>query len=271
MSQINPMNECIKDLKNPMDLRGKNAIVTGGNRGIGFGIATAFTQRGASVAILCRNIEDGKRAAEELNAEGGNAIAVHCNITDTDSVKTAVQEVWEKFGAVDVLVNNAGISLRKPFLELDEDMHEFTDVVDVNLVGAARMSLICGKRMAAAGGGSIINITSVGGTLSNSAEMQPMAGYTSSKAALNHLTRTLAVELSRDNIRVNGVAPGPTHSSLEDGLSEEMRLSFSRRLCTRRFGEGLEIGAMCAYLASPEAAQICGSIIAVDGGILVKG
>jgi len=264
------MNEAIKSLRNPMDLNGKSAIVTGGNRGIGFGISTALSQRGARVAILCRDIEDGRRAAELLNNDGGEAIAVLCDVSETEAVKAAVAEVWERFGRVDILVNNAGISCCKPFLELDDDLHEFTDVVDVNLYGAMRMSHACAKRMAAAGGGSIINITSVGGFVCNIADIQPMAGYSASKAALNHMTRALAVELGASNIRVNGVAPGPTHSNLDDMMSDEFRKMVSTETCTRRFGEPLEIGAMCAYLASDEAAQITGSVIAVDGGILVK-
>lgn len=267
---MDAMNEAITNLKNPMDLHGKSAIVTGGNRGIGFGVATALSQRGAQVAILCRNDEDGRAAAEKLNADGGKAVSVHCDITDTESVKAAVAAAWERFGRVDILVNNAGVSLRKPFIELDDDMHEFSSVVDVNLVGTARMSLACAKRMADAGGGCIINITSVGGFICNSAEHMPMSGYSASKAALNHMTRSLAVELRRYNIRVNGVAPGPTHSDLDAMMSDEMRDTVASNTCSGRFGAPLEVGAMCAYLASDEAAQIDGSVIAVDGGIIVK-
>ncbi|MCL2493984.1 MAG: glucose 1-dehydrogenase [Clostridiales bacterium] len=270
---MDAMNKPITDLRNPMDLSGKSAIVTGGNRGIGFGISTAFSQRGAQVAILCRNIEGGRRAADELRADGGKAIAVQCDITDAESVTNAVKTVWEEFGRVDVLVNNAGVSsLPKSLIEFSDDIHEFTDIVDVNLFGTVRMSLACAKRMADAGGGCIINIASVGGFLSNSAAFnQPMSGYQVSKAALLHLTKVLAVELDPCNIRVNCVAPGPTHTDLDELLSEEMRKGMSTRTCTRRFGAGLEIGSMCAYLASNEAAQIDGSVIAVDGGILVKG
>jgi len=267
---MDPMNSAIKDIKNPMDLSGKNVIVTGGNRGIGFGISTAFAQRGARVAILCRNVEEGRRAAAGLVSEGYKVTAVKCDISSGESVRQAVEVVWKDFGRVDVLVNNAGISLKKAFLELDDDLKEFTGIVDVNLIGTVRITLACAKRMAQAGGGCIINITSVGGFLSSAAEFQPMSGYQASKAALNHLTKVLAVELGRHNIRVNGVAPGPTHSALDDMMDEKMRNSAGGKMCTRRFGEGIEVGAMCAFLASAEAAQIDGSIIAVDGGLLVK-
>ncbi|MCL1897010.1 MAG: SDR family oxidoreductase [Clostridiales bacterium] len=267
---MDAMNEAVTNLRNPMDLHGKSAIVTGGDRGIGFGIATALSQRGAKVAILCRNAREGSIAAEKLNQDGGRAVFLYCDITDTESVKAAVAAAWDQFERIDILVNNAGVSLRKPFIELDDDMREFSSVVDVNLTGTARMSLACAKRMAAAGGGCIINITSVGGFICNSAEHMPMSGYTASKAALNHLTRSLAVELRRYNIRVNGVAPGPTHSGLDAMMSEEMRNTVMSNTCSGRFGAPLEVGAMCAYLASDEAAQIDGSVIAVDGGIIVK-
>jgi NAD(P)-dependent dehydrogenase (short-subunit alcohol dehydrogenase family) len=202
-------------------------------------------------------------------AQGYEAMAVECDIRSGESVCRAAETAWAAFGRVDVLVNNAGISVKKPFLELGDDLSEFSDVVDVNLIGTARMTLACAKRMAGVGG-CIINITSVGGSICSSAEFQPMSGYQASKAALNHLTKVLAVELGRHNIRVNAVAPGPTHSDLDEMMSDKMRNSVVERTCTRRFGEGIEVGAMCAYLASAEAAQIDGSIIAVDGGLLVK-
>jgi NAD(P)-dependent dehydrogenase (short-subunit alcohol dehydrogenase family) len=267
---MEPMNKAITDIRNPMNLRGKNAIISGGERGIGFGIATAFSQRGARVAVLCPDLESSRKAAAELNADGGKAIAAQCDITDVESVKSAVRTVWEEFEHVDVLVNNAGISVRKAFLEFSDDLREFTSVVNTNLFGTLRMTLACARRMAVAGGGCIINISSVGGFTCSLVEGQPMSGYQASKAALNHLTKMYALELSGSNIRVVGVAPGPTHTDLDAMLSDEMRNSLASRTCTRRFGEALEIGAMCAYLASDEAAQINGVVIPVDGGLLAK-
>lgn len=264
------MKESITDLKNPMCLKGKTAIVSGGERGIGFGIATAFSQRGAKVAILCPDIESSRKAADELIANGGEAIALKCDITDVESVKTAVGEAWNTFGRVDILVNNAGISVRKPFLEFDDDIHEFTSVINVNLFGTMRMTLACAKRMAAQGGGCIINISSIGGLTCSLVEGGPMAGYQASKAALNHLTQMNAVEFSPSNIRVLAVAPGPTHTDLDAMLSDEIRESMAKRTCTGRWGEALEIGALCAYLASDEATQINGVVIPVDGGLLAK-
>jgi NAD(P)-dependent dehydrogenase (short-subunit alcohol dehydrogenase family) len=263
-------NEAITNLRNPMNLQGKTAIISGGERGIGFGIATAFSQRGARVAVLSPDLEKSREAAAELNADGGNASAFQCDITDVESVKAAVSAVWDEFGHVDILVNNAGISVRKPFLEYDDDIHEFTGVINVNLFGTLRMTLACAKRMAADGGGCIIDTSSVGGFTCSLVEGGPMAGYQASKAALNHLIKMQAVEFSHSNIRVVGVAPGPTHTDLDAMLSDEIRDSMAARTCTGRWGEALEIGAACAFLASDEASQINGVVIPVDGGLLAK-
>lgn len=265
-----PKSEAITDLKTPMNLQGKTAIISGGERGIGFGVATAFSQRGARVAILSPDLESSTKAAAELNADGGNAIGLKCDITDVESVKTAVATVWEEFGRVDILVNNAGISVRKPFLEFDDDINEFTSVINVNLFGTMRMTLACAKRMDAQGGGCIINISSIGGLTCSLVEGGPMSGYQASKAALNHLTQMNAVEFSKSNIRVLAVAPGPTHTDLDKMLSDEIKNSMAERTCTGRWGEALEIGAMCAFLASDEATQINGIVIPVDGGLLAK-
>ncbi|MDR0876326.1 MAG: glucose 1-dehydrogenase [Clostridiales Family XIII bacterium] len=262
--------EAITNLKTPLNLQGKTAIISGGERGIGFGIATAFSQRGARVAVLSPSLESSQKAAAELNADGGDAIALKCDITDVESVKTAVAAAWEAFGHVDILVNNAGISVRKPFLEYDDDISEFTSVINVNLFGTLRMTLANAKRMAEYGGGTIIDISSVGGFTCSLVEGGPMAGYQASKAALNHLIKMQAVEFSKSNIRVVGVAPGPTHTDLDAMLSEEIRNSMADRTCTGRWGEAIEIGAACAFLASDEASQINGVVIPVDGGLLAK-
>jgi NAD(P)-dependent dehydrogenase (short-subunit alcohol dehydrogenase family) len=267
---MNPMNEPIQDLKSPMNLSGKRAIVSGGERGIGFGIATAFSQRGAQVAVLCPKLEDSEAAAAALNADGGKALAFACDITDVASVKAATEAAWAALGRVDILVNNAGISKMMPFLEMSDDIAEFTGVINVNLFGTLRMTLANAKRMAAAGGGTILNISSVGGLTCSLVEGGPMAGYQASKAAINHLTQMFAVEFGPKNIRVLGVAPGPTHTDLDKMLTPEIKASMADRTLTRRWGEALEIGAACAFLASDEAAQINGIVVPVDGGLLAK-
>ena len=268
-----PMSTPIGDLSNPMDVAGKNVVITGGSGGIGLGIAQAFAQRGARVAILDVDVDGGRVAAEGLAERGSGEDGPHlfaaCDITDRKSVRAAVDAVLEAFGHIDILVNNAGISAVKPFLDMEDDLPEWHRVIDVNLHGTANMTHAVGNAMRAAGrGGLIINISSVGGATCSGSREMPMVGYVASKAALNHLTRSWAIEFAEYDIRVNCIMPGPTHSRLDAQLTPEMRERNSRSMLDRRWGEPLEIGALCVFMASPEGAHLDGVVIQHDGGFL---
>jgi NAD(P)-dependent dehydrogenase (short-subunit alcohol dehydrogenase family) len=267
-----PMSMPIVDLKSPMDVTGKNVVVTGGAGGIGLGIARAFAQRGARVAILDVDTQRGATAARGLNdpavGEGGH-LFVECDISDRKAVRKAVDTVLQAFGRIDVLVNNAGISAVKPFLDMGEDLFEWHRVIDVNLHGTANMTHAVGNAMRASGrGGLMIIISSVGGATCSGSREMPMVGYVASKAALNHLTRSWAIEFAEHDIRVNCIMPGPTHSGLDAQLTPEMRERNTRSMLDRRWGEPLEIGALCVFLASPEGAHIDGIVVQHDGGFL---
>jgi NAD(P)-dependent dehydrogenase (short-subunit alcohol dehydrogenase family) len=266
---VEPMNMPITELKNVMDVKGQNVIVTGGNSGIGWGISRAFAQRGANVAILGIELEDGNRAVKELQQYGGKYIFVECDITNLANVKKAVDTVYEEFGRIDVLVNCAGISAVKPLLDMDDGLPEWHRVINVNLNGTVNMTYAVANKMRADNkGGLIINISSTGGATCAASKQQPMDGYIASKAALNHLSKAWAIQFAEYNIRVNCIMPGPTTSRLDDLHTPEYLAKYANRQLTRRKGEGIEIGALCVFIASPEGCHLDGIVIPHDGGFL---
>lgn len=259
----------INNMNDAFSVKGMNVIVTGGNRGIGRGITEAFAQSGANVAILCRNEESAKRAIAEISVYGGDPFFQLCDIGSLESVNSAVEATYQRFGHIDVLVNNAGVSTKGAFIEMDDKISEWRRVVDTDLNGTAQITYAVAKHMAIEGkGGSIINISSVGGTTAGTSADHPKASYHSAKAGIDHLTRALAIELGDYAIRVNSVGPGPTHSELDKDLPQSALERVETRMPMHRFGEPIEVGALCVFLASPAAVHITGSVIMHDGGYL---
>jgi NAD(P)-dependent dehydrogenase (short-subunit alcohol dehydrogenase family) len=264
-----PMAAPVHNLKNVMNVSGQNVVVTGGSSGIGYGISQAFAQRGANVAILDIDLKSGEAAVETLPQFGTKHVFTECDIADRDAVRKAVDAVCAIFGHIDVLVNNAGTTALKPFLDMDCDLPEWHQVINVNLHGTVNMThAVANKMRADKRGGLIINISSIGGASSSGCKEMPMVGYVASKAAINHITRCLAVEFAEYNIRVNCIMPGPTHSGLDNQLTLPMRKRVARTVLTRRYGEPLEIGALCVFFASPEGAHLDGVVVPHDGGFL---
>jgi len=250
-------------------VRGKNVIVTGGNRGIGFGVSTAYAQSGANVAILCRNKESGARAVEQLKQYGTTCFCVACDVSKMQSVKEAVGKVCDRFSTIDVLVNNAGTSTVTLFLN-DEGLKEWHRVIETNLHGPAYMIYEVVPHMIKAGrGGSVINISSIGGQQLGGARTHPMASYHVSKAALDMFTRNMALEFGDYGIRVNAIAPGPTHSDLDKDLPPDALEKFDKLMPMHRFAEPIENGALCVFLSSPAGNHITGTVIVHDGGLLL--
>jgi NAD(P)-dependent dehydrogenase (short-subunit alcohol dehydrogenase family) len=265
------MTPPISSMENAFSVKGKNVIVTGGNRGIGLGISTAFAQSGANVVILCRNAERGQTIADEFQKFGGRYACFRCEISDPDSVKAAVGQVYEFYDHVDVLVNNAGVATNVQFLK-DEGLSEWHRVINTNLHGVANMIYAVAPRMREAGlGGRIINISSIGGQIIGDALDHPNSPYHASKAALDHFTRYMAIELGADGIRVNCIAPGPFHSDLDADLPESFKQHVAKDLPAHRFGEPIEIGAYCVFLASPAGSHVTGAICVHDGGMMCTG
>jgi len=263
------MIQPITSMKNAFDLTGKVAVITGGNRGLGFGAALAMAQSGADIAILCRDKTKAQEALDELKQYGGKYVSFNCDVTCMESVRKVVAEVVDEFGGIDILVNNAGVSCTKALLDMDEDLSDWYKVVNTDLNGCVHMTYEVAKRMRDAGkGGSIINMTSNAGFMVNHG--QPMSPYSSAKAAMNHFTRCMACELAQYDIRVNGIAPGFTNTELSKHIPAETMPRITFQTCAGRFGEPIEVGALAVFLASPAAAQITGTIEVIDGGYMLR-
>jgi NAD(P)-dependent dehydrogenase (short-subunit alcohol dehydrogenase family) len=261
----------IKNMTNAFSVKDLNVIVTGGNRGIGLGISTAYAGSGANVAILCRDKESGDKAAEELKQYGKTAFCIACDTASHESVKAAVAAVFKVFNHVDVLVNNAGVSTKTEFLK-DKDLKEWHRVINTNLHGPANMIYEVVPRMIiAAKGGSVINISSIGGQNLGGAREHHMAPYHASKAALDMFSRNMAIEFGDYGIRVNVIAPGPTHSDLDKDLPPGVPEMIKKNMPMHRFGEPIEIGALCVFLSSPAGCQITGTVTIHDGGMILGG
>ena len=263
------MIQPITNMKNAFDLTGKNAVVTGGNRGLGFGIATALAQQGANIAILCRDRAKAEEALAELSQYGGTYMSFDCDVTDLPGVIALADKVVGEFGDVDILVNNAGVSCVSELLDMDEALTDWYKVLNTDLNGTVHMTYAFGKKMRDAGkGGSIINITSNAAFIVN--KTQAMSPYSSAKAAANHFTHCMAVELGKYNIRVNAIAPGFTNSELSKFIPKDMFDYINNQMPLGRFGEPIEVGALAVYLASPAAAQITGTVQVIDGGYILS-
>lgn len=253
----------ISTMENAYSLKGKNAIVTGGNKGIGKGIATAFAQQGANVAILARDEATSMEVIKEFSEYGGKYIFVKTDVGSIESCKNSTAEVIAQFGKIDVLVNNAGIAAGGPFLDMDENMTAWFNVQNIDLNGVAQMSYFVGKHMRDSGGGKIINISSNAGEIVN---VDLMAPYAAAKAAVNRLTKSLAFEWGQYGITVNAIAPGFTWSNFSKKLDEKAHQFLCSKTPTGRFGEAIEIGALAVYLASPAGDQVTGAVVTIDGG-----
>jgi NAD(P)-dependent dehydrogenase (short-subunit alcohol dehydrogenase family) len=249
-------------------VRGKNVVVTGGNRGIGLGISRAFAQSGANVAVLCRDASKFDIASLGEAADAQKLAVFSCDISDHASVVAAAAQVFALFGTIDVLVNNAGVATTTALLS-EHGLDEWHRVINTNLHGTANVVHEFAPNIRDSGrGGSIINITSIGAQRVSNARDHENAPYHVSKAGLDIFTRYLAVVLGDYGVRVNAIAPGPTHSDLDKDLPPSAMAKIESDMPAHRFGEPLEIGALCVYLASPAGNQVTGQIIAHDGGML---
>ena len=243
-----------------MLLQGKKAIVTGGTRGIGFAVVQTFLKNGASVALFGSRQETVDKALAALKAENPDweVIGMAPDLTDYAAVDAAFAEVEKAFGRIDILVNNAGISAREPLYDYTPEA--FENIMRLNVSAVFNGCRAAAPRMKAQGGGSIINTSSM-----VSLYGQPSGvGYPTSKFAVNGMTRSLARELGRDNIRVNAVAPGVTRTDMVANLPQEIVQRVCAPIPLGRMGEP-EVANAFLFLASDLASYITGEILQVDG------
>ena len=243
------------------DLTDRVALITGGSRGLGRQMALAFAKRGAKVAIASRKREQCEATAEELRALGAEAFAFDCHVADWNRCGELVEAVYEHFGTIDVLVNNAGMSPLYPSLaEVSEAL--FDKVIGVNLKGPFRLTALVGSRMVAGDGGSIINISSIA-SIQPSPNAEP---YGAAKAGLNAITRSFAWEYG-PKVRVNAILAGPFLTDIADAWDME---AFEQRAATtiplQRGGQPEEIVGAALYFASQASSYTTGALLRVDGG-----
>jgi len=255
-----------KNVKELFDLTGKTAIVTGGSRGIGKEMAQGLAEAGANLMLCARRQEWLDETVNEFAKCGFNVGGKLCDVSKPDEVQAVVDETVSRFGAVDVLVNNAGIS----WGAMPEDMplEKWQKVLDVNLTGCFVFAQLAAREMLKNKSGSIINIASISG-ITSSANGPFYAGYAASKAGLIGLTRELAASWGRRGIRVNAIAPGFFHSRLADSVIDIYERAIQENNVIPRVGNEGELKGIAVFLASDASSYITGQTIAVDGGMTV--
>ncbi|WP_326699050.1 glucose 1-dehydrogenase [Streptomyces sp. NBC_01754] len=243
-------------------LDGQVAVVTGGNRGIGKAIATAFAEAGAAVAIAGRDEERNERAAAELVAGGATAVGVRADVTSRADLTALHDQVTRQLGPVDVLVNNAGIGIHGESLSISDE--DWDRVMATNLSAVWKASQVFGASMVERGAGSIVNVGSMSGMIVNRPQWH--APYAVSKAGVHHLTKSLAAEWAPRSVRVNAIAPGYTKTEISDIDSPEYKHYWIDEVPMQRYAQSSEIAPAALYLASPASSFVTGEILVVDGG-----
>ncbi len=242
-------------------LEGRTALVTGASSGLGRHFSLVLARAGARVAIGARRMDRLVSLAEEIRAVGGEALLVELDVTDGVSIEQAVEQTADAMAGIDILVNNAGIVVAKPALDLTADDWDAT--ITTNLRGAFLVAQAVARRMSGTGGGSIINIASIAGLRTGG----HLAAYAASKAGLIHLTKNLAVELARNGIRVNALAPGYIETELNaEFFASKAGEDVIRRIPQRRLGRPEDLDGPLLLLASDASRYMTGAVLVVDGG-----
>lgn len=243
-------------------LKGKTAAVTGGTRGIGFAIVKKYLENGANVAIAGSRQETVEKALAQLPEYQGRVMGIWPDLCNPEEVAAAFASVKERFGSFDILANNAGISSRTSVYEYT--LEEFSKILDINLKAVFVCSQAAARIMKEQGGGAIINASSMVGEYG-----QPSGcGYPATKFAVNGLTKSLARELAKDQIRVNAVAPGVTKTDMLAALPRELAERVSAGIPLGRPGEPAEVANAYLYLASDMASYVTGVVLGVDGAAM---
>jgi 3-oxoacyl-[acyl-carrier protein] reductase len=242
-------------------LKDKVAVVTGASQGIGRDTALALSSRGAKVAVAARNEEKLTALVNEITAVGGKAFAVKIDVADGEQVKAGFKQVLEKFGRLDILVNNAAIT--RDGLAVRMKMEDWETVLRTNLTGAHLCIQQALPAMMKARSGRIINISSIVAEMGNAGQ----ANYVAAKAGLIGLTKAIAIEISSRNITVNAVAPGFIETPMTDVLPDAVKEELKKKIPLGRMGSPRDVAAAIVFLASDEAAYITGHVLDVNGGM----
>ena len=245
------------------DLTGMTALVTGASGGIGSAICSTLAAQGARLAVSGSNVDklEAFRASFAKDYPNAEHVAIPCNLGEKDSVEALVPAALEKLGQIDILVNNAGVTRDNLTIRMKDE--EWDEVIRINLEAAFRLMRAVTKPMMKARFGRIITITSVVGTTGNSGQ----ANYAASKGGLTAMSKAIAQEIASRNVTVNCIAPGFIATAMTEALPDAQKEALNARIPMGRMGEGGDIGAAVAYLASKEAGYITGQTLHVNGGM----
>lgn len=247
------------------DLTGKIALVTGASRGIGHAIAMELAAHGATVIGTATSEAGAKHITQDLatvRPDAGKGIVL--NVADADRSREVIDEIQKEYGAIHILINNAGITQDQLAMRMKDE--DWDKVIDVNLTAVARLSRGVLRGMMKAKEGRIINITSVVGSIGNAGQMN----YAASKAGVESMSRALAREVGSRNITVNCIAPGFIDTDMTKSLPEEVVTGMLKQIPLARFGNPEDVAATAAFLASPKAAYITGTVVHVNGGMFMN-
>jgi 3-oxoacyl-[acyl-carrier protein] reductase len=245
-------------------IQNKNAIVTGGTRGIGREIARTFAQNGANIAINYRSYnEETKNLIEELESFGVKVVAVKCDVTNEEELNNFIKEIKDKFESIDILVNNAGITKDGLIMRMSEK--DFNDVINVNLKGTFNTTKAVSSVMVKQRQGKIINISSVVGVTGNAGQ----CNYAASKAGVIGFSKSVARELASRNINVNVIAPGYINTDMTKVLPDKVKEEVIKTIPMKKIGDPKEIANLALFLSSNLSDYITGQVINVDGGMVM--
>jgi NAD(P)-dependent dehydrogenase (short-subunit alcohol dehydrogenase family) len=247
------------------DLSGRTAVVTGSTRGLGRAFAQALAEAGANIVIVGRDGGEADAVSAELTDQGGRSIGVAADVTSRSDIERLLERTVSAFGRADILVNNAGVCIHKPAVDVTDD--EWRQVMGVNVDGLWMASQVFGRHMIAEGGGSIINVGSMSASIVNRPQWQP--AYNASKAAVHHLTRSLAAEWAPHHVRVNALAPGYMHTDMSPIDEPRFHRYWIEDTPQQRAGEPEELGGAVVFLASSASSFMTGSVLTIDGGYSV--
>jgi 3-oxoacyl-[acyl-carrier protein] reductase len=244
-----------------VDLSGQTALVTGASRGIGRAIALRLGASGAKVACVARNAEKLSEVVDSITAEGGTADVHPCDVTSSEAVSKLIESLAEKWGGLDIVVNNAGITKDTLIPRMTDE--QWDDVIATNLRSVFLFTRAASQVMMRKRYGRIINISSVSGLMGNAGQ----ANYSASKAGIIGLTRTVAQELASRKVTVNAICPGFIASEMTEAMGATLDEFVKTRIPAKRLGEADEVADAVLYLASASAAYVTGEIITIDGGL----